>query len=105
MVVEAIEKAGHLDKCTVGLDVASSEFKVPDKNEYDLDFKSAARRAEKKGSIRPGVARSVPGPRPHSPRTAGRGRQGRLPAPRGGGARAERVKGDFEGPTERRSAL
>jgi len=42
MLMEAIEKAGHLDKCTVGLDVASSEFKVPDKNEYDLDFKSAA---------------------------------------------------------------
>mmetsp|Transcript_18522 Transcript_18522/g.57016 ORF Transcript_18522/g.57016 Transcript_18522/m.57016 type:complete len:459 (+) Transcript_18522:34-1410(+) len=41
MLMEAIEKAGHTSKCTVGLDVAASEFKVPDKNFYDLDFKSA----------------------------------------------------------------
>merc|ERR1712071_751341 len=40
MLMEATEKAGYLDKVSVGLDVASSEFKVPGKNEYDLDFKS-----------------------------------------------------------------
>merc|ERR1711983_496826 len=28
------------DKVSIGLDVASSEFKVKDKNEYDLDFKT-----------------------------------------------------------------
>eukprot|EP00633_Aureoumbra_lagunensis_P000711 CAMPEP_0197290792 /NCGR_PEP_ID=MMETSP0890-20130614/10210_1 /TAXON_ID=44058 ORGANISM="Aureoumbra lagunensis, Strain CCMP1510" /NCGR_SAMPLE_ID=MMETSP0890 /ASSEMBLY_ACC=CAM_ASM_000533 /LENGTH=445 /DNA_ID=CAMNT_0042763091 /DNA_START=86 /DNA_END=1423 /DNA_ORIENTATION=+ len=41
MIMEAVEKAGYLDKCSVGLDVASSEFKVKDKDFYDLDFKSA----------------------------------------------------------------
>lgn len=40
LIMEATEKAGYLDKVSVGLDVASSEFKVPGKNEYDLDFKS-----------------------------------------------------------------
>merc|ERR1711957_967137 len=40
MIMEAAEKAGYLDKISVGLDVAASEFKVKDKNEYDLDFKS-----------------------------------------------------------------
>jgi len=40
MLLEATDKAGYLDKVSVGLDVASSEFKVKDKNEYDLDFKS-----------------------------------------------------------------
>mmetsp|Transcript_7169 Transcript_7169/g.15147 ORF Transcript_7169/g.15147 Transcript_7169/m.15147 type:complete len:468 (-) Transcript_7169:218-1621(-) len=40
MLMEASDKAGHLDKITIGLDVASSEFKVPGKNEYDLDFKT-----------------------------------------------------------------
>ena len=41
MIMEASEKAGYLDKVTVGLDVASSEFKVADKDAYDLDFKAA----------------------------------------------------------------
>merc|ERR1712043_54200 len=40
LIMEATEKAGYLDKVSVGLDVASSEFKVKDKNEYDLDFKT-----------------------------------------------------------------
>jgi len=40
MLMEATEKAGYLDKVTVGLDVASSEFKVKGKNQYDLDFKT-----------------------------------------------------------------
>ena len=40
MIMEATEKAGYLDKVSVGLDVASSEFKVKGKNEYDLDFKT-----------------------------------------------------------------
>eukprot|EP01083_Nonionella_stella_P300467 1025942_1 len=38
--MEATEAAGYLDKVSVGLDVASSEFKVAGKNEYDLDFKT-----------------------------------------------------------------
>lgn len=41
MLMEATEKAGYLDKVSIGLDVAASEFKVKDKNQYDLDFKSA----------------------------------------------------------------
>ncbi|MGK3742737.1 MAG: enolase [Bacillariaceae sp.] len=41
MIMEAAEKAGYLDKISVGLDVASSEFKVDGKDLYDLDFKSA----------------------------------------------------------------
>jgi enolase len=40
MLMEAVKKAGYLDKCTVGLDVAASEFKVPGENKYDLDFKT-----------------------------------------------------------------
>eukprot|EP00529_Nitzschia_sp_RCC80_P023193 CAMPEP_0113453192 /NCGR_PEP_ID=MMETSP0014_2-20120614/7233_1 /TAXON_ID=2857 /ORGANISM="Nitzschia sp." /LENGTH=460 /DNA_ID=CAMNT_0000344583 /DNA_START=80 /DNA_END=1462 /DNA_ORIENTATION=+ /assembly_acc=CAM_ASM_000159 len=40
MIMEAATKAGYADKITVGLDVASSEFKVADKDAYDLDFKS-----------------------------------------------------------------
>lgn len=40
MIMEASERAGHLDKITVGLDVASSEFKVAGKDAYDLDFKT-----------------------------------------------------------------
>ena len=40
MIMEAAEKAGYLDKVSVGLDVASSEFKVADKDQYDLDFKT-----------------------------------------------------------------
>ena len=31
---------GYLDKVEVGLDVASSEFKVEGENAYDLDFKT-----------------------------------------------------------------
>jgi len=42
MLMEATEKAGYLDKVSIGLDVAASEFKVAGKNQYDLDFKSAA---------------------------------------------------------------
>ena len=40
MIMEATEKAGYLDKVSVGLDVASSEFKVAGKDAYDLDFKT-----------------------------------------------------------------
>ena len=40
MIMEATDKAGYLDKVTLGLDVASSEFKVKNKDAYDLDFKS-----------------------------------------------------------------
>jgi len=41
MLMEATEKAGYLDKVSVGLDVASSEFKVKGKDAYDLDFKAS----------------------------------------------------------------
>lgn len=40
MIMEAAHAAGHADKITVGLDVASSEFKVSGKDAYDLDFKT-----------------------------------------------------------------
>jgi len=36
LVMEAIKKAGYEDVCKVGMDVAASEFKVEDKDEYDL---------------------------------------------------------------------
>ena len=49
MIMEAADKAGHLDKISVGLDVASSEFKVDGKNEYDLDFKTTG--ADKDSSL------------------------------------------------------
>jgi len=39
LIMEALEKSGHTDKCTIGLDVAASEFKVKGKDAYDLDFK------------------------------------------------------------------
>lgn len=41
MIMEAAENAGYADKISVGLDVASSEFKVDGKDAYDLDFKSS----------------------------------------------------------------
>lgn len=41
MIMEATDMAGYLDKVSVGLDVASSEFKVAGKDAYDLDFKAA----------------------------------------------------------------
>lgn len=49
MIMEAASNAGHLDRISVGLDVASSEFKVEGENKYDLDFKSPA--AEKDASM------------------------------------------------------
>jgi len=36
LVMEAIEKAGYKDKCSIGMDVAASEFKVEGKDCYDL---------------------------------------------------------------------
>lgn len=39
LIMEAIKKAGYEGKCTIGLDVAASEFKVKGKDQYDLDFK------------------------------------------------------------------
>lgn len=39
LIMEAIAQAGYEGKCSIGLDVAASEFKVKDKDEYDLDFK------------------------------------------------------------------
>merc|ERR1712176_1519259 len=49
MIMEATEAAGYLNKVSVGLDVASSEFKVDGKNEYDLDFKTKG--ADKDSSL------------------------------------------------------
>merc|ERR1712183_1181631 len=40
MLMQAANDAGYTDKISVGLDVASSEFKVDGKDAYDLDFKS-----------------------------------------------------------------
>mmetsp|Transcript_50331 Transcript_50331/g.114244 ORF Transcript_50331/g.114244 Transcript_50331/m.114244 type:complete len:475 (+) Transcript_50331:60-1484(+) len=40
LIMEAIKKAGYEGKCTLGLDVAASEFKVKGKDAYDLDFKT-----------------------------------------------------------------
>lgn len=42
LIMEATEKAGYLDKVSVGLDVAASEFKVKGENQYDLDFVSSS---------------------------------------------------------------
>jgi len=42
MIMEAADRSGHLNKISVGLDVAASEFKVKDQNQYDLDFKTPA---------------------------------------------------------------
>lgn len=39
LIMEAIKKAGYEGKCTIGLDVAASEFKVKGEDKYDLDFK------------------------------------------------------------------
>ena len=50
MIMEATSKAGYLDKVTVGLDVASSEFKVAGENAYDLDFKTSG--ADKDASLK-----------------------------------------------------
>lgn len=36
----AIDKAGHTGKIVLGMDVAASEFYVPETGVYDLDFKS-----------------------------------------------------------------
>jgi len=41
LIMEAISKAGYEGKCTVGLDVAASEFKVKGEDKYDLDFKTS----------------------------------------------------------------
>ena len=39
LIMEAISEAGYDGKCTIGLDVAASEFKVKGQDAYDLDFK------------------------------------------------------------------
>jgi enolase len=39
LIMEAIQKAGYHGKCTIGMDVAASEFKVKNQDAYDLDFK------------------------------------------------------------------
>jgi len=44
LLMEAVDNAGYSGKCAVGLDVASSEFKVKDQDAYDLDFKSSTQK-------------------------------------------------------------
>jgi len=39
LIMEALKKAGYEDKCSIGLDVAASEFKVKGEDAYDMDFK------------------------------------------------------------------
>mmetsp|Transcript_4500 Transcript_4500/g.11592 ORF Transcript_4500/g.11592 Transcript_4500/m.11592 type:complete len:471 (-) Transcript_4500:453-1865(-) len=39
LIMEALKSSGYTDKCTIGLDVAASEFKVKNEDGYDLDFK------------------------------------------------------------------
>jgi enolase len=39
LIIEALKKAGYEDKCSIGLDVAASEFRVKGEDKYDLDFK------------------------------------------------------------------
>jgi enolase len=42
LLKEAIHASGHEGKIDIGLDCAASEFWVPEKGLYDLDFKSKA---------------------------------------------------------------
>ena len=44
--MEAIEKAGHLGKIELGMDVAASEFWDAQKEVYDLDFKNPNSKGE-----------------------------------------------------------
>ena len=39
LIMEALRKSGYEDKCSIGLDVAASEFRIKDEDKYDLDFK------------------------------------------------------------------
>lgn len=48
LLMEAIEKAGHLGKVQLGMDVAASEFWIPEERVYDLDFKSGPERPHTK---------------------------------------------------------
>lgn len=41
LLMDAIEQAGHSKTIKLGMDVAASEFWVPEKKVYDLDFKTA----------------------------------------------------------------
>lgn len=41
LLIDAIDKAGHKGKISLGMDVAASEFLVPEKKAYDLEFKVA----------------------------------------------------------------
>lgn len=40
LLMEAIQKSGHEGKVKLGMDVAASEFYVPEGKKYDLDFKN-----------------------------------------------------------------
>eukprot|EP01068_Selenidium_serpulae_P016443 Selendium_serpulae@DN6298_c0_g2_i2.p1 len=40
LLMKAIEKSGHQGKIKIGMDVAASEFYVPNKSGYDLNFKT-----------------------------------------------------------------
>jgi enolase len=62
LIMEAIAKAGYDGKCTIGLDVAASEFKVKDEDGYDLDFKYDGNvvTGEGLGDLYQGLAKDFP---------------------------------------------
>ena len=62
LIMEAVKKAGYEKECTIGLDVAASEFKVTDEDAYDLDFKTdgAAKDASMICRTLPRVSRTRP---------------------------------------------
>lgn len=51
LLMAAIKIAGHDGKMVVGLDVAASEFKVPGKDLYDLDFKTSGAEKDPKALL------------------------------------------------------
>lgn len=48
LIMKALKNANYEDKVSLGLDVASSEFKVPNEDKYDLDFKTKGSKKDKK---------------------------------------------------------
>ena len=62
LIMEALKKSGHEDKCTIGLDVAASEFKVKGEDAYDLDFKYAGNKitSEQLGDLYQSLAADFP---------------------------------------------
>jgi len=46
VLMEALQKSGHLDKVRIGTDVAASEFYIAETKKYDLDFKNPSGSSE-----------------------------------------------------------